>query len=104
MGASQEGSPLLWLAPLGRWLSLILFLSRHRLRVLAPYATAILLGFGAFFASLLVFSESPFARAPMVVSGGGAQTPLRRARGMMTPPPMLYSGYTLFAIPFAFAI
>ena len=30
--------------------------------MLAPYAQAVLLGFGAFFASLLVFAESPFSR------------------------------------------
>jgi cytochrome c-type biogenesis protein CcmF len=103
MWSSQEGSLLLWLFLLGSWSSLILFATRHRLRVLAPYATAILLGFGAFFASLLVFSESPFARAPMVVSEGLGLNPLLRDPGMMIHPPMLYSGYTLFAIPFAFA-
>ena len=50
MWSSQEGSLLLWLFLLGTWSSVILFLTRHRLRVLAPYATAVLLGFGAFFA------------------------------------------------------
>jgi cytochrome c-type biogenesis protein CcmF len=104
MWSSQEGSLLLWLFLLGAWSSLILFLTRHRLRVLAPYATAVLLGFGAFFASLLVFAESPFARAPTVVSEGAGLNPLLRDPGMMIHPPMLYSGYTLFAIPFAFAV
>ena len=104
MWSSQEGSLLLWLFLLGSWSSLILFLTRHRLRVLAPYATAVLLGFGAFFASLLVFVESPFSRAPMVVSEGAGLNPLLRDPGMMIHPPMLYSGYTLFAIPFAFAV
>ena len=104
MWSSQEGSLLLWLFLLGAWSSLILFLTRHRLRVLAPYATAVLLGFGAFFASLLVFAESPFSRAPMPVSEGAGLNPLLRDPGMMIHPPMLYSGYTLFAIPFAFAV
>ncbi len=36
MWSSQEGSLLLWLFLLGLWSSLILFLTRHRLRVLAP--------------------------------------------------------------------
>src|SRR3954462_786961 len=103
MWSSQEGSLLLWLFLLGTWSSLILYVTRHRLRVLAPYAQAVLLGFGTFFASLLVFSESPFARAPMVVSEGVGLNPLLRDPGMMIHPPMLYSGYTLFAIPFAFA-
>ncbi len=104
MWSSQEGSLLLWLFLLGAWSSLILFITRHRLRVLAPYATAVLLGFGAFFAALLVFAESPFVRAPMRVSEGAGLNPLLRDPGMMIHPPMLYSGYTLFAIPFAFAV
>src|SRR4051794_603548 len=104
MWSSQEGSLLLWLFLLGAWSSLILFLTRHRLRMLAPYAQAVLLGFGAFFASLLVLSESPFARAPLVVSEGVGLNPLLRDPGMMIHLPMLYSGYTLFAIPFAFAV
>ena len=104
MWSSQEGSLLLWLFLLGTWSSVILFLTRHRLRVLAPYATAVLLGFGAFFAGLLVFAESPFSKAPRVVSEGAGLNPLLRDPGMMIHPPMLYSGYTLFAIPFAFAV
>src|SRR4051794_8391115 len=104
MWSSQEGSLLLWLFLLGAWSSLILFITRRRLRILAPYAQAVLLGFGAFFASILVLSESPFSKAPMVVSEGVGLNPLLRDPGMMIHPPMLYSGYTLFAIPFAFAI
>ena len=105
MWSSQEGSLLLWLFLLGTWSSLILHLTRRRLRVLAPWATAVLLGFGVFFASLLVFAESPFSRSPMPTPTEGAGlNPLLRDPGMMIHPPMLYSGYTLFAIPFAFAV
>src|SRR4051794_12664872 len=104
MWSSQEGSLLLWLFLLGAWSSLILFITRRRLRILAPYAQAVLLGFGAFFASILVLSESPFSKAPMVVSEGVGLNPLLRDPGMMIHPPMLYSGYTLFAVPFAFAV
>jgi cytochrome c-type biogenesis protein CcmF len=104
MWSSQEGSLLLWLFLLGTWSSLILFITRHRLRVLAPYAQAVLLGFGAFFGGLLVFGETPFGKSPMPVSEGAGLNPLLRDPGMMIHPPMLYSGYTLFAIPFAFAV
>ena len=37
-------------------------------------------------------------------SEGAGLNPLLRDPGMMIHPPMLYSGYTLFAIPFAFAV
>src|SRR5688572_21090240 len=60
--SSQEGSLLLWLLLLSLWSSLILFATRRRLREIAPYATAVLLGFGAFFAGLMIFLESPFTQ------------------------------------------
>src|SRR3954447_22416602 len=102
--SSQEGSLLLWLLLLSLWSSLILFLTRRRLREVAPYATAVLLGFGAFFSGLLVFLESPFTSLAAAPAEGAGLNPLLRHPSMMIHPPMLYSGYTLFAIPFAFAI
>jgi cytochrome c-type biogenesis protein CcmF len=102
--SSQEGSLLLWVWLLSLWSSLVLFLTRRQLRRVAPYATAILLGFAAFFASLLVFSVTPFGVLAVVPPEGNGLNPLLRHPSMMIHPPMLYSGYTLFAIPFAFAI
>jgi len=103
--SSQEGSLLLWLLLLSLWSSLILFATRRRLREVAPYAAAVLLGFGAFFTALLVFLESPFDQTPGVVPAEGVGlNPLLRHPSMMIHPPMLYSGYTLFAVPFAFAV
>jgi cytochrome c-type biogenesis protein CcmF len=102
--SSQEGSLLLWVMLLSGWSSLILFLTRRRAREIAPYATAVLLGLAAFFLGLLVFLESPFGRlAPAPIEGAGLN-PILRHPAMMIHPPMLYSGYTLFAVPFAFAV
>jgi cytochrome c-type biogenesis protein CcmF len=102
--SSQEGSLLLWVFMLSIWSSLVLFLTRRRLREVAPWATAVLLGFGAFFCALLVFLESPFQQFPMAPVEGTGLNPLLRHPSMMIHPPMLYSGYTLFAVPFAFAV
>src|SRR4051812_49035280 len=102
--SSQEGSLLLWVWLLSMWSSLVLFLTRRSLRRVAPYATAVLLGFAGFFAALLVFLETPFGASIGVVTEGNGLNPLLRHPSMMIHPPMLYSGYTLFAIPFAFAI
>jgi len=102
--SSQEGSLLLWLMLLSVWSSLVLWLTRRRLRDVAPYATAVLLTFGAFFTGLLVFAASPFGTLAAVPQEGVGLNPLLRHPSMMIHPPMLYSGYTLFAIPFAFAI
>ncbi len=102
--SSQEGSLLLWVTLLSFWSSIVLFLSRRRAREIAPYATAVLLGFSAFFCCLLIFLESPFSKlSPAPVEGLGLE-PLLRHPSMMVHPPMLYSGYTLFTVPFAFAI
>ena len=62
MWSSQEGSLLLWAWLLSLWSSLALFLTRKRMRDVAPYATAILLGFGGFFVSLMVFYATPSPR------------------------------------------
>ena len=101
--SSQEGSLLLWALLLSLWSSAILFLTRRTLREVAPYATAVLLGFGVFFVGIMVFLESPFTSVAPVAEGAGLN-PLLRHPSMMIHPPMLYSGYTLFTIPFAFAI
>ena len=102
--SSQEGSLLFWVLLLSGWSSAILFLSRNRAREIAPYATAVLLGIAAFFVGLLVFLETPFGRlSPTPIEGAGLN-PLLRHPAMMFHPPMLYSGYTLFTIPFAFAV
>jgi cytochrome c-type biogenesis protein CcmF len=103
--SSQEGSLLLWLLLLSFWSSLVLHFSKDRLREVAPYATAVLLGFGTFFAGLLVFMESPFQSLTGIVpTEGVGLNPLLRHPSMMIHPPMLYSGYTLFTVPFAFAV
>jgi cytochrome c-type biogenesis protein CcmF len=101
--SSQEGSLLLWVTLLSLWSSLVLFLTRHRMRDVTPYATAVLLGFGAFFTALLVFAAPPFQTTAVAPGDGAGLNPLLRYPAMMIHPPMLYSGYTLFAVPFAFA-
>src|SRR5271166_812409 len=102
--SSQEGSLLLWAWLLSLWSSLALFLTRSRMRDIAAYATAILLGFGGFFVALMVFYANPFATTrPAPVEGVGLD-PLLRFPTMMIHPPMLYSGYTLCTIPLAFGM
>ena len=102
--SSQEGSLLLWLLLLSLWSSLILFLTRRRLREIAPYATAVLLGFGAFFAAVLVFLEHPFGQASRRRADGAGLNPLLQHPLMMIHPLVLYSGFTGFSVPFSFAV
>jgi cytochrome c-type biogenesis protein CcmF len=104
--SSQEGSLLLWVWLLSLWSSLILFLTRRRVREIAAYATAVLLGFSTFFISLMVFpfAANPFNTSATPPTEGSGLDPLLLHPSMMIHPPMLYSGYTLLTIPFAFAI
>jgi cytochrome c-type biogenesis protein CcmF len=102
--SSQEGSLLLWAWLMSLWSSLILFLTRKRMREIASYATAILLGFGVFFISLMIGYANPFTTtSPAPVEGVGLD-PLLRHPSMAIHPPMLYSGYTLGMIPLAFGL
>jgi cytochrome c-type biogenesis protein CcmF len=102
--SSQEGSLLLWAWLLSLWSSLALFLTRRRLRDVAAYATAILLGFGGFFVALMVFYANPFATTHPAPPEGEGLDPLLRFPTMIIHPPMLYSGYTLCTIPLAFGM
>ena len=102
--SSQEGSLLLWAWLLSLWSSLVLFLTRGRIREVASYATAILLGFGGFFVSLMVFYANPFSTTSPAPPEGEGLDPLLRFPTMMIHPPILYSGYTLCTVPFAFAM
>src|SRR5271168_2101214 len=74
--SSQEGSLLLWAWLESLWSSLILYLTRNRLRDITPYATAILLGFCGFFVSLMVFWASPFNTTTPAPTDGAGLDPL----------------------------
>jgi cytochrome c-type biogenesis protein CcmF len=105
MWSSQEGSLLLWVTLLSLYSSAVLFLTRRRHREIVPYATAVLGGVAAFFLSLMVvFGENPFATQSPAPAEGNGLNPLLRHPAMMIHPPMLYSGYVGFAIPFAFCV
>jgi cytochrome c-type biogenesis protein CcmF len=106
MWSSQEGSLLLWAWVLSIASSVALFATRDKLREIVPYATAVLAGVASFFTGLLLFGDGvdPFATlSPAPVDGIGL-TPLLQHPSMMIHPPMLYTGYVAFTIPFAFAI
>src|SRR3954470_9477056 len=100
--SSQEGSLLLWAFLLSVWSSVVLTITRGRLRDVTPYATAVLLGFAAFFIGLLLFSASPFDTyaAGAAPAEGTGLNPLLRHPSMMSRPPGPVSGHTLAAVPF----
>ena len=58
----------------------------------------------AFFLLLMVGWENPFDTLAVAPDEGNGLNPLLRHPAMMIHPPMLYTGYVGFSIPFAFAI
>lgn len=106
MWSSQEGSLLLWAWVLSIASSLALYATRDKLREIVPYATAVMAGIAAFFTGLMLFAGgvNPFAKLSPAPLDGIGLNPLLQHPSMMIHPPMLYSGYVAFTIPFAFAI
>ncbi len=106
MWSSQEGSLLLWAWVLSIAASAALYATRDKLRELVPYATAVMAGVAAFFTGLMLFAGgvNPFSTLDPVPADGVGLNPLLQHPSMMIHPPMLYSGYVAFTVPFAFAI
>jgi cytochrome c-type biogenesis protein CcmF len=112
--AGQEGSLLFWSTLLSVYILSVLIAYRHKNGELMPYVGVILAGVQIFFLTLNNFVENPF-KTLASVSASGALTPFTRLDGnglnpllqypeMVIHPPNLYSGYTGFTIPFAFAL
>ncbi|MDQ6777766.1 MAG: cytochrome c biogenesis protein CcsA [Actinomycetota bacterium] len=102
--STQQGSLLLWVWLLSLWSSLALFLTRYRVREIVPYASAVLFGFCSFFLALTILFANPFGTAARPPAEGAGLDPLLRHTTMMIHPPLVYTGYTMLTIPFAFAV
>jgi cytochrome c-type biogenesis protein CcmF len=112
--SGQEGSLLFWSFLLSIYVISVLIAYRHKNGELMPYVGVILAGVQIFFLTLNNFVASPF-KALGVAGANGAfdlvaradgngLTPLLQYPEMVIHPPNLYSGYTGFTIPFAFAL
>ncbi|MGE5409024.1 MAG: cytochrome c-type biogenesis CcmF C-terminal domain-containing protein [Syntrophothermus sp.] len=106
MWSSQEGSLLLWAWVLSIASAIALYATRNRLREIVPWATAVMMGVAAFFTGLMLFAPDvdPFATLSPAPADGVGLNPLLQHPSMKIHPPMLYSGYVAFTVPFAFAI
>ncbi|MDP9234857.1 MAG: cytochrome c biogenesis protein CcsA, partial [Actinomycetota bacterium] len=71
---------------------------------LVAWAGAVLSGITLFFLTLLVVAADPFTRLAPVPSDGQGLNPLLQSPGMLIHPPLLYTGFVGFSIPFAFAM
>ena len=112
--AGQEGSLLFWCCLLSIYIFSVLIAYRNKHGELMPYVGAILAGVQLFFLTISNFVANPF-KALAVANASGGLDYLARADGnglravlqypeMIIHPPNLYSGYTGFTVPFAFAL
>ncbi|HWG58698.1 MAG TPA: heme lyase CcmF/NrfE family subunit [Candidatus Acidoferrales bacterium] len=112
--AGQEGSLLWWSWLLAGFAFVVLAMHRKKHPELMPLVGVTLAGIQIFFLTLNNFVASPFhVLAGMNAAGhlqvatvadGNGLTPLLQYFEMVIHPPMLYLGYTGFAVPFAFAM
>ncbi|MGH2748259.1 MAG: heme lyase CcmF/NrfE family subunit [Actinomycetota bacterium] len=100
----MQGSLLFWALLLTSFSAIALSRVRASSPRLSAWAGAVLAGIATFFLFLLVGPADPFARLAVVPADGSGLNPLLQSPGMVIHPPLLYTGFVGFSIPFAFAI
>jgi len=102
----QAGSLLLWAWMLGGMAALVTFQNRTRNRNLMPWVIASIMVNLLFFAVVLSFVSNPFELLPANhgVSNGRGMNALLQHPAMLAHPPLLYSGFVGFSVPFSFAL
>ncbi|MDQ4145852.1 MAG: heme lyase CcmF/NrfE family subunit [Actinomycetota bacterium] len=100
----MEGSLLFWTLLLTGFTTLALRKAPLRDERLVAWAGAVLGGISLFFLMLLIVPANPFSTLPEVPVDGQGLNPLLQSPGMMIHPPLLYTGFVGFSIPFAFAV
>ncbi len=103
--AALEGSILLWTLVLAGATAYVAWRGTVQLPRLATAALAILLAMLAFFLLLVTTpAADPFVRIDPPPDGNGPNPLLQNHPLMALHPPLLYLGYVLFSVPFAYAI
>ena len=119
----QAGSLVFWSWLMAGFASAVTLRKWDRDREMLPWVIIVSLVTLAFFLSLSLFVENPFARLWQTPTGeivtamfqprggtvftprdGNGLNPLLRHPGMVIHPPLLYLGFVSFVIPYAFAI
>ena len=112
--SGQEGSLLFWSFLMSIYIFSVLIAYRNKHGELMPYVGTILAGVQLFFLTISNFVANPFNVLAAAGPSGGLEY-ITRPDGsglravlqypeMIIHPPNLYSGYTGFTIPFAFAL
>ena len=100
----MEGSLLFWTLLLTSFSAVAVRRAAHQAPALVGWATAVLAGVAVFFCALLVGPANPFVTLSPVPADGSGLNPLLQSPGMVIHPPLLYTGFVGFSIPFAFGM
>ena len=100
----MEGSLLFWTLLLTIFSAVALRRAPARTPRLVAWAGVVLAAIAVFFLIMLVAPADPFARLRAAPADGSGLNPLLQSPGMLIHPPLLYTGFVGFSIPFAFAM
>ncbi|EFG83465.1 heme lyase CcmF/NrfE family subunit [Novacetimonas hansenii] len=101
---NHEGSVLLWAMILSICGGAVALFGRNLPSALQARVIAVLGGVAAGFELFCLLTSNPFARVWPAPMDGQGMNPLLQDPGLAFHPPILYTGYVGFAVPFAFAI
>ena len=102
--AGQEGSLLLWLWLVALLGAMIAIRRRVWQETSEPYVLAVMSVVQAFLALVLLLASDPFKLLEVVPVQGHGLNPLLQNIGMIVHPPLVFLGYALYTVPFAFAL
>jgi cytochrome c-type biogenesis protein CcmF len=102
--AGQSGSLLLWLLILSLFSLAVQRSCRLRAEELDIPVNAVLGVVRLLFIILLLFVTSPFEVLPDPPHNGSGLNPMLQSLGMVVHPPLLFIGFSGFAVPFAIAV
>lgn len=102
--SSLEGSHLLWTLFLSLSATIAIWTHARDNEHIMPYVSCALQAVLAWMFYLLVSHSDPFIRLFPVADNGQGMNALLQNPYMAIHPPMLFVGYTLLAVPFAYAV
>ena len=100
----MEGSLLFWTVLLCAFAAIAVRRKTNPDTLIRAWATAVLAGISVFFLVLLIFPANPFVVLADPPPNGKGLNPLLQSPGMLIHPPLLYTGFVAFSIPFAFGM
>ncbi len=100
----MEGSLLFWTVLLTLFSMIALRRAPAGDTSLRAWTAVVLGGIASFFLLILLFPANPFTTLAEVPADGNGLNPLLQSPGMLIHPPLLYTGFVAFSIPFAFGM